>query len=189
MFHDANSNDVYDTGEGVGGVEIHLWCGGQEAQSYDVSLPSGSFAIPINDLTDGAPVAVQFVNTNAGEVTLSVPLAYGTLGDLTLTGGQVYVYGLYTQPSTIANIGFRRTEPIVQQSGIVKMNDGVGVAFPSLGRVSYRLEAKDTGSTWQVVCSVTGSNGQTTVEDTGQGAALPPDQVPWRVYRVLLERD
>jgi hypothetical protein len=74
---------------------------------YDVSGASGSFAIPINTLTDGHTIRLELTNTNATSRQITFPLGYTTLAAVTLTNHETFIAGYYAQPSGITNVGFR----------------------------------------------------------------------------------
>ncbi len=74
---------------------------------YDVSGASGSFAIPINTLTDGHTIRLELTNTNATSRQITFPLGYTTLAAVTLTNQETFIAGYYAQPSGITNVGFR----------------------------------------------------------------------------------
>jgi hypothetical protein len=116
LFHDANTNGVYDEGEGVGGIAIRLWDGANEAARFDCSQSSGSMAIPINDLPDGRWIEVRLQNTNAATQRLSIPLGWSTLGEIELTNNEIFSAGYFRQPYGITNLGFRKLEPAVTTS-------------------------------------------------------------------------
>jgi len=192
IFHDADANGVYTNGEGVGDIEIRLWDDGQEGQWYDVSEPSGSFAVPINDHADGHEIDVALVNKSGSSQSLTVPLSWGNLGELELTNNETYIVGSYVQPAGLTNIGFRNLTPRFENA--VSLNGtNISIRFNSLGRVTYRIESNDqhltNASAWVEFDSLTATNGQAEFVDTGQGGRPAPPDATNRFYRVLLERE
>lgn len=182
LFHDANTNGVYDTTEGVGGIEIRLWNGTNEAAWYDVSEASGNMAIPISDLTDGREIQVELRNTNTSARTLSLPLGYNTLGDLTLESGASQIIGAFLQPNGVTNVGFRNLTPVVA-GGLAATEGGIHFSSPGLGRVAYRIEqtAQLLPPDWQEWATVTGRDSQISAPLTGDSTA--------QYYRVFLLAD
>lgn len=143
IFYDADTNKFYGDGEGVGGIEVRLWNGTSEAGWYDVSQPSGNFAIPINDLPAGADIGVQLVNTSAAPVTVTIPLTFNTLGNARLTNSEALLYGYYPQPSSTLNVGFRDVTPaFCAQISVEGTN--VQIAANALDRIEYELEYSDS---------------------------------------------
>lgn len=183
IFNDANTNSVYDEGEGVGGIEIRLWDGTNQAAWYDVAGASGSFAVPINSLTDGHTIRVELTNTNTSSRTLTFPLGYTTLAAVTLTNQETFIAGTYTQPAGITNVGFRDLIITNRCLSLAAAGTNATVTFASLGRVTYRLESSTNLQTtnWTSVASGT-ANGRTCQLTTS--ATNSPV-----FYRIVLLRD
>lgn len=184
IFFDANTNGVYNEGEGVGGIEIRLWDGTNQATWYDVSGSSGSFAIPINSLADGHSIRVELTNTNAANRSLTLPLGYTTLAAVTLTNQETFVTGTYPQPAGITNIGFRDLAITTECRAITLSNTNATLSFSSLERVGYRLESNTNLLTtnWIPVATMTATN------RTGQFTALSTTNSA-QFFRVILLRD
>ena len=182
-FCDANANGVYDEGESVGGIEIHLLNGFQEAAWYDVTESSGNFAVPLSDLPDGQPVAVLLVNNSGADQSLSIPLGYNTLGRLQLTNGETAVLGTFVQPHGLTNVGFRNTDPVVHADLRMQASSAT-VEFASLGGVQYVVESStNLAAGWTSWTNVIATSLVSRVEDP---APLAGDR---RFYRIRLLRE
>ncbi len=184
LFNDANTNRMYNEGEGVGNVQVHLWNGTNEALWYDESQASGSFAIPINDLPDGAAIEVELRNTNASSKRLTLPLGYNTLGLVELSNNESFAYGTFVQPLGTTNVGLRNVTPYLAADIVVAGTNAV-VPFDALGRVTYRLEYCDDGSmtNWFAWSTLTVTN------QSGAFTSGIPPAVNARSYRVVLTRE
>ncbi len=112
IFYDANANDLYDPGEGVGGVQVRLWDGTNQAAWYDESQASGSFAVPLDDLVRGHVIAVELFNPSAFPKKISIPRDYSTLREVEIAGYGVYPVGSFVQPDGQTNVGFRDLRPV-----------------------------------------------------------------------------
>jgi len=183
LFHDANTNGVYDEGEGVGGIAIRLWDGANEAARFDCSQSSGSMAIPINDLPDGRWIEVRLQNTNAATQRLSIPLGWSTLGEIELTNNEIFSAGYFRQPYGITNLGFRNLEPLVTTS-ISRTGAQYRIGFSAFTRVNYRIEYNTNGAgpTWTTLTILTATNEQIQTADPAGASAV-------RIYRTLIVRD
>jgi len=190
MFYDANSNGYYEEGEGVGGIEVRLWDGSQEAAWFDASQPSGSFAIPIEDLTDGNTITVQFVNTNSTTKRLTIPIGYFAMGEIELAASEAINYGTFVQPDTELNVGFRGTDPIFSSSGMTLAASSGTITFASMERAVYDIYSSESldPPVWTNFATVTAAQEVTQVIDTGQGGRTPPANTPRRFYRIRLRR-
>lgn len=160
LFCDANANGFYEEGEGVGGVQVHLWDGAQELAWYDRSEPSGSFAVPIADATDGRLITVQFVNPSPAAVTLSLPVGADSFSQLLLGAGATVAYGTFVQPATVRNVGFRDLTP---RQTLNQALDNIRLAFQTGG-----------DGTWFGQSQTAHSGG-----DAAQGARLGDGQSAW----------
>lgn len=181
IYYDANANGLYDQGEGVGNVEIHLWNGLSEALWYDASQPSGSFAIPINDLPDGSNVWIEL--RNAGATTnITIPFGYTFAGDTTLTNNESFWLGTFRQPFGITNVGFRNISPMSEEASLAVASDTVLFSFSGFRRATYRLEYADTlDGSWTNWLTTTATADVTTVS--------APNAAVMRFYRASLLKD
>src|SRR5579862_2687155 len=80
IFKDANSNTIYDSGEGISGITIQILSGGVLQSAYAVSATAGGYVVPIPGLSG----------------TLTVQISGGTLSspfstDIGLSGENVKV--------------------------------------------------------------------------------------------------
>ena len=139
IFFDVNTNRNYDTGEGVSGIEVHLWDGTNEAAWYDVSTASGNFAIPISDLPANHKIAIQLINTNTATRRISIPWGFNTLGDIDLTNHESMIVGTYFQPRGLTNVGFRNLIPTIC-SEISWLDTNAVITFNTFMRTGYRIE-------------------------------------------------
>ena len=139
LFCDANSNSVYNEGEGVNGVEIRLWDGTNQATWYDSSTASGNFAIPISDLPVNQKIAIQLINTNTATRRVSIPWGFNTLGDIDLTNHESMIVGTYFQPHGLTNVGFRNLIPTIS-SEISWLDTNAVITFNTFMRTGYRIE-------------------------------------------------
>ena len=183
IFYDANTNRIYDEGEGVPGVEVHLWQGANEAAWYDVSQTSGCFVVPINDLVDGSEVSVELRNTNAAPVQVTIPLGYLSVGDRTLAAGASWTCASFTQPNGITNVGFRSSTAWSSGSSLQINGTNIVMNVSGFRRASYRIEymEPETGSSWNLLGSITATGNYTSVS--------LPDTSLARMYRAILLKD
>lgn len=190
IFRDANSNGVYDDGEGVGGVEVRLHQNGVEAAHYDVSGPSGSFAVPLQGLTPGAPVDITLVNGSTNSVTLSVPVDYDSLGHLDLPAGTSRVLASFLQPAEDTNVGFRQAEPKTVLA-IRTENGTVCLAFTALRGLTYAVDALDVGGSgdWFLMEELVAQQSEPVCLDSSQNQPAAAGAIPARLYRVRLLKD
>jgi hypothetical protein len=107
LFHDANTNGLYDQTEGISGVSITLLVGGVPHSYFDLSSSVGSFAIPIQSIASSTSVQVVISNTTTATVSLSIPRNYYNNTTVGLTPGECCVFGTFTKPSGARNIGLR----------------------------------------------------------------------------------
>lgn len=185
IFHDNNGDAAYTVGEGIGGVEIHLLDNGVEGAYYDVSASSGSFAIPIADHIDGRSISVKLVNKTGAAKSLSIPMGWGTLGEITLTNNEEYIYGTFTQPSTDANVGFRETSPTIEASSIQFSAGSSGLTFSTFKGADYAVMVRTnlTSGSWTNLTSFTATGTQHSVVDSDTAA------FPYKFYRLELIRN
>jgi len=170
LFYDANTNAIYDEGEGVGGIEVHLWrSDGQEAAWYDVSEACGSFAVPLNGLSGGETIAIELRNASGGARQLSIPLGYETLGALHLTNGESRVFGTFTRAVGAVNAGFRQSSPLFRGVSASAGGGVVQIQFQALVGVEYRIESSAQlvpAPSWTPLATVTAVSAQVSVTDT-----------------------
>jgi hypothetical protein len=185
IFHDDNADFAYTAGEGIGNVEVRLFDGGVEGAYYDVSTSAGSFAIPIADHTDGSTITVKLVNKTGGSTTLSIPMGWGTFGEVTLANNETYVYGTFTQPSDDANVGFRETNPTVAASDMQFSGGNSQLGFATFKGASYTILCRTNlmNGSWSNLTSFTATGAMHVISD-GESATIPS-----RFYRLQLNRD
>ena len=184
MFNDANTNGVYNEGDGVGGIEVRLWDGTNEAAWYDVSEASGNFAVPITLLADGHTIRVELTNTNSTSRQITLPLGYTTLAGVTLTNQETYIAGYYTQPVGVTNIGFRDLFVPTQCASLSLTGTVATVSFSSLASLNYRLESSTNLLTTNWISVATGTAIGRFCQLTAPAATNSP-----LFYRVILLRD
>lgn len=108
LFDDSSGNSTYDSGEGVGGLEVWLHTGGSWYTYYDESESSGSFAIPIQGIPDGQRVDVYIVNEDAVTKNLTIPTNFSNLRAASFPCNPSGKYvGHFIQPAGQQNVGFR----------------------------------------------------------------------------------
>ena len=187
FYNDANSNDRYTQGEGVGGVRVDLRINGVLHSSEDVSTSVGSFAIPLQGIALNSVVEILIQNNNASSVTLKIPVNYLYSAPMTLVPNQQQVWGRFTKTSGTANIGFRDLTldvgslPLPALTVSLNGNNSV-LSWPSVAGFRYQIQWSDTLATWQNLDSVQIGQGSTlSVTDTGALAASAK-----RFYRVAV---
>jgi len=112
LFHDSNANGTYEQSEAVTGVAIRLQVGSSPASYYDTSTASGSFAIPIQSIANGAIVQVVLSNTTTSSISLSIPRDYSNYSAVSLRSNESRVYGTFVRPGSPRNIGLRDLTPL-----------------------------------------------------------------------------
>ncbi len=181
IFYDANTNAVYDEGEGAGGIQVRLWkSNGEEAAWYDVSEACGSFAVPLNGLPGGDEIFIELRNTNATARNLSIPLGYSTHGRVYLTNNESRIYGSFIKATNAVNVGFRQSRPLYRAADISAASNGVQLSIQTLAGVVYRVESSPQlapAPVWSPLVTVTAATSQITVTDTNAAAG--------RIYRIL----
>ncbi len=108
VFHDANGNKAYTQGEGRAGVRVLLLINGTPHSFCDVSTPVGSFAVPIEAISNGTLVRVVLENTSTEPLQLNIPLDAENLEPVTLAAGQSRFWGSFIKGG--GNVGFRDLE-------------------------------------------------------------------------------
>ncbi|MFO1523072.1 MAG: hypothetical protein U1G05_13730 [Kiritimatiellia bacterium] len=164
VFHDANQNGKYDQGEGVGGIEVRLAVNGVAGAWFDRSNPSGSFAVPFQDLAAGSTVVLTLVNASGAPRTITLPQGFATLGDVRLAAGEALEVGRFTRPAALANAGFRDVM-IHLRVDVSASPSGLQLAFDANPGISYAIECADLSSpgAWQPVTSLVADEFRETV--------------------------
>ncbi len=185
-FYDANTNRAYDEGEGRGGLEVRLWEGSNEASFYDVSDASGSFSVPIQNLSDSASISVEIVNASGSNVVLTIPTGFSSLGELTLSNGASVALGDYVQPASVRNIGLRDVRLAPSLTTLEVVGNEARVRIHGYGRAAYILEVNDGAfsTPWFPIATNSGVFGDTLMIDPN--TVVGETQ---RFYRVLMELD
>lgn len=144
LFRDANSNNLYGSGEGVRGIKIELTNNGAAHTSFDVSSAVGSFAISLGGINAGNSVQVFLTNTSGSAATLSIPASHSTLNTLNLSAGQRWLLGTFTR-ATDTNAGFRNlTFATIQPLSVPTVNISTAT-----GKAVISFQSQ-TGHTYQV---------------------------------------
>ena len=149
VFHDANGDGAYDQGEGRPEIRVRLWINGTDHGHFDTSASSGSFAIPIQSITDGAEVQVVLVNNTTTPIQISLPRDYDRYADITLVPAEQWLAGTYLQPTTARNLGFRNlTAPSVSiQAPVLAIFPAAGENSNSVGRLKSACNTRSNGPT------------------------------------------
>lgn len=174
IFNDANGDDSYQRGEGVGGIDVRLYQGGIEHSWYDRSSASGSFAVPIDGLEVGSPVEVELYNSNASTQTVSIAMTYDSVAEIIMAPGASFALGHFTQPDGITNVGFRNIDPGIGLD--INCTQGhVGIAFDALIGLIYEVQiATDlTAQNWETVQVVTADENSEVVTCSTEEEPLP----------------
>jgi len=58
VFNDANSNNIYDAGEGISGITINILSGGTLKGAFAVSATAGGYVVPITGLSGTLTVQI-----------------------------------------------------------------------------------------------------------------------------------
>lgn len=186
IFYDANSNGVYDSGEGRSGIEIRLFDATNEVPWFDVSESNGNFAVPITNIEDNTEVEVSLVNRSGTDAPVTVPLGYNSLGNIHLTNNEWYALGTFIQPVGITNVGFRNLSQRVENSSMAvgMAQNQVNLGFDSMIGARYVAEyATDlTATNWIVFSNFTATSESQAVIDTN---AVEPH----KFYRIRLLKD
>ena len=112
IFRDANTNGIYDQGEGIASVSVTLVVGGGLYGSFAISTAVGSFAIPIQSIAANALVQVVLSNTTTASMTMSIPRDYRNYTTITLAPAEGRVFGTFYKSTQVRNIGFRDLIPL-----------------------------------------------------------------------------
>lgn len=189
LFSDSDFDGLYDEGEGTGGIEIRLWDGTNEAQYYDISEASGSFAVPISDLTKGREIDIELVNTGATARTLTIPVGFNTFGELTLGAGSSSFCGTFFQPGGLTNVGFRNMLPM-KSTNMAPSGSNTVLFFRALPGLTYEVQSSENLATnvWVTFTNVVSSNTACSTTDSGQEGRTAPALATQRFYRLRLMR-
>ena len=189
LFHDANTNGLYDQTEGISGVSITLLAGGIPHSYFDLSSSVGSFAIPIQSIAASASVQVVLSNTTAASVALSIPRDYHNYTTVALTPGERRVFGAFIKPSGARNVGFRDLTPTllpIAAPGLVLVVSGTNVllTWPSVNSLQYLPQRTANFLVWSNLTAgyLGGTGSNMTWLDPASGAG---DQ---RFYRLLIRQ-
>jgi len=186
LFYDANRNGVYDQGEGIAGVTVSLLVDGVPFQSLDVSTAAGSFAIPIQTISNGAAVQVILSNSTAAAITLTLPRDYLNSTNITLAKGGTQVAGSFTPSANVRNFGFRDLSPaptiVPARLVIASSAPGVCLVWPTKTGLEYQPQWTTNFTVWNNLSSgfLSGTGGSITNLDT-TASGQPP-----RFYRLLI---
>lgn len=172
LYHDANGNNTYNTGEGVGGVRIRLSVNGTEYEIYDLSVPAGSFAVPLKGISGGSTVSVFLVNEGKDRVTLSIPRTHSTHMAVTLESDEVRQLGTFTHVAG-SNVGLRNmTIPLPLVVPVLSVNINAArkpvIAWQSSAGQFYVVQwSPDLKEPWTNLqpLPVSGTGGTLSMED------------------------
>jgi Cysteine-rich secretory protein family len=189
LFHDSNTNGLYDQAEGISGVAITLLIGGVPYSYFDLSSTVGSFAIPIQSIATAASAQVILSNTTAASVVLSIPRDYRNCTTVALAPGESRVFGVFTKPSGARNVGFRdvtQTLPPIIAPRLVLVSSGTNVVltWPSENSVQYLPQHTTNFLTWSNLTAgyLTGIGSNMTWLDPASGGGNR------RFYRLLIHQ-
>ena len=185
IYHDANGNGVYDSGEGLEGVEVRLQVNGVPSAWFDRASPCGSFAVPMQDIAAGATVDVLLVNPAISPRTLTLPQGYDAQGDVVLGPGEARIIGRFLRPPALANAGFRDVA-LYLGVDVAATPSGLQLSFEAHPGLTYTVECTDLSApaAWQAVTSLTADETRETVTlplGGGTPACL--------AYRVAYQKD
>lgn len=188
IFADTDQDGRYDQGEGRPNIRIHLRIANADHIHYDISTTSGSFAIPIQTIADGARVEVHLTNSGATPVSLSVPRNYDEFSESTLAPQEILLIGTFIQPSTATNVGFRNLTPpappqIPPHLAVTSESGQLHLRWQSIAGQLYQVQWTEDGFTWTPLSTPrTGTGGELSVTDSLLAPAFP-----YRFYRVTVE--
>lgn len=153
LFRDANTNGVYDAGEGIGGIAVRLMVGSQRQTNYSISSDLGTFAVPIQSITAGAVVSVVLSNSASTNITLTLPKDYTTFTTFSLASRQERVFGTFIQPSGSANVGLRTVTPqstsiVSSQLSVAKNGQGFVLSWSSQSGLQYLPQWSHDAAGW-----------------------------------------
>jgi hypothetical protein len=189
LFRDANTNGLYDQGEGSAGVAVTLLVGGSLHGYLDLSSTVGSFAIPIQSIAAAATVQVVLSNRSAATITLSVPRDYRAYTSVVLAPGEGRVFGTFSKPASVRNIGLRDVSPLLSaivpaRLAITRSGTNILLAWPSEIGLQYLPQRTTNFLAWSNV---------TTGYQTGTGSNMSCSDPlaasgSRKFYRLLIQR-
>jgi hypothetical protein len=167
LFRDANTNGLYDQGEGIPGVSVKLLIGGNLHSYFDLSSAVGSFAIPIQSIAAATAVQVVLSNTTAATITLSIPRNYRVCTTVALVPGEGRVFGTFSKPAGVRNVGLRDVSPLLlpivpPRLAIARSGTNMLLSWPSENSLQYLPQRSTNFLVWSNLTtgyqSGTGSN-------------------------------
>ena len=189
LFRDANSNGLYDQGEGIAGLSVTLLVGGNLHGYFDLSSAVGSFAIPIQSIATAAAVQVVFSNTTAATITLSVPRDYHVYTTVALAPGEGRVFGTFSKPAGVRNVGLRDVSPLLPalvppRLAIARSGTNILLAWPSENGLQYLPQRSTNFLVWSNLTAgyQAGTGSNMTCSDP---AAVAGNR---KFYRLLIQR-
>jgi hypothetical protein len=191
VFFDNDSNGFYGAAEGIGGIGVRLSTAGGPHGMYDVSASNGNFAIPIGSIPDNETVDVAFENLTGSDVTMTVPIGFGTMARFEVSNAVVRSYGTFIQPVGRVNVGFRNVAPHMGRLSASFSGSSVQVSMPALIGAGYRAQYS---SNLLVGDWISFETGTATVElvnfaDSGGPDRPSPYEADRRFYRIVLDED
>lgn len=188
IFFDANSNNTYNAGEGIGGVRIELTNNGAAHIYHDISTQVGSFAVPLYGIPAGAAVQVFLINNTGSSRTFSVPSSHTTLNPISIANGQRRLIGTFTR-ANFTNAGFRNlvfsnVQPLVMPTVRITTNARQAtVSFDSAPGHTYQVQwSPNLADPWNNLGQLQTGNGST--------ISVPDPTVitstPRRFYRIIV---
>jgi len=189
LFHDANTNGLYDQTEAVPGVSITLLVAGVPHSYFDLSSAVGSFAIPIQTIAAAASVQVVLSNTTAASVTLSIPRDYRNYTTVTLAPGGCRAFGVFTKLSGALNVGFRDVTPTLLPIAapclaLAPSGTNIQLAWPSANSLQYLPQRSANLLVWTNLTAgyLAGTGGNMTWLDSSKGTGNR------QFYRLLIRQ-
>ena len=191
VFEDRDGDGSYDQGEGVAGVRVTLKSAGADHASWDVSSSAGSFAIPIQAISDGGTVEVWLQNTTLKPVALDIPRTYSQFTPVDLAAGESRRFGSFTQPTGSLNVGFRNIIPSAAQPPAIPTllispaGTSVELRWPSEVGVLYQPQGSVDLVRWTNLNTgeLAGTGSDLRILESG-----PAANRPFAYYRVAVRR-
>ncbi|MCU0771227.1 MAG: CAP domain-containing protein [Verrucomicrobia bacterium] len=189
LFHDANGNGTYDSGEGISGIAVRLLISASAHTNFDISSTVGSFAIPYQTLTAGATLTVTLSNATAAAATLSIPTDHSTLKTVTLAAGQMLTYGSFSNPGSPINAGFRNVAPaslaplVPTQLQVASAGPNILLRWSSEADLRYLPQATHDCQVWTnlLASPLNGTGSEMSWQDSGTASGQ-------KLYRLLISR-
>ena len=158
IFYDTNGNGDYDEGEGVDRVQVSLRVNGRAYTISDRSTSSGSFAIPLDAVPNGASVEVLLLNESTTDRRISIPINFRKICSFAVPSGESAVLGAFTQLTPGVSFGFRNLLHPPASIGNLKIVRGpsldeVRVVWPA-DSLAFALETSsslDSGGKWNPI--------------------------------------